>query len=113
MSSLFGFTLASLPQDGAFEYQHLASGLRFTLSPEAIDDSELASPVGGAGGHVADGEEREHAGCSVDVLVYRPVALGTARLPELLRDEVLVPHFSRNAFVNQLWAALNGGGVGA
>ena len=40
---------------------------------------------------------------TVTVLHYRPIALGAARLPVYLQDEIMVPLFSKQAFVNQVW----------
>ena len=110
----FGFKVLPLRVPGAFEYIHPKTGLRFQMGPMEIEDSELAAEE-----RITDGMpdltldcgvqgEGQEEQSSVSVLLYRPMNLGKAKLPAHLREELMVPLFSKDAFVNQLWRSVNG-----
>ncbi|GAX73842.1 hypothetical protein CEUSTIGMA_g1292.t1 [Chlamydomonas eustigma] len=100
--NFFGFKVLPIKQEGSYEYVHPQSGLRFELGPIQVDDSELAAAEGEGDEEVGEGAT------SVTVLHYRPINIGKARLPKYLQEEIMVPLFSKQAFVNQLWSAVNG-----
>lgn len=105
----FGFKVLPLRVPGAFEYIHPKTGLRFQMGPIEVEDSELAAEehADGLPDLTLEGEGlEEHS--SVHVLLYRPLNLGKAKLPAHLCDELMVPLFSKDAFVNQLWRSVNG-----
>jgi hypothetical protein len=105
----FGFKVLPLRVPGAFEYIHPKTGLRFQMGPIEVEDSELAAEerADQLPDLTLDAEGQEEQS-SVNVLLYRPLSLGKAKLPAHLCDELMVPLFSKDAFVNQLWKSVNG-----
>lgn len=48
----------------------------------------------------------ELVGTGTTLLSYNPVAIGTAKLPPHLREPILFEVSQKQAFMNQLWAAI-------
>ena len=69
-------------QEECYEYSHPQTGLCFQLLPEMVEDSELAAEYMRNGEEVDQGVDGTMA---VQVVAYRPVALGRAKLPPHLQ----------------------------
>ena len=76
------------------------------LNTPKVEDSELLAAEGEEDALDEEGPGQGDAegavSSTVTVLHYRPISLGAARLPGYLQDEIMVPLFSKQAFVNQV-----------
>lgn len=103
---LFGFEVKSLPQEGAYEYTHTATGMRFQLCPASDDASQDSELQGCLGGDAAGGSSNGSSGPGLRLVDFHPLCLGQAKLPAFMRTTFQFEEGGKQAFMNQLWDAL-------
>ncbi|KAL6751868.1 hypothetical protein V8C86DRAFT_3141790 [Haematococcus lacustris] len=104
--NLFGFEVRCLAEDGAFEYRHPGSGLRFQMRNVARPAVRDAPATGSPEPDVGDSELMEYLQPGAALVEYVPVVLGSAPLPKYLQEVIQFEESQKQAFMKQLWQAV-------